>query len=42
MARRVKKMLKEGNNESIFIKRKITLSDQGILETSAIGETNIT
>lgn len=41
MTRRVKKMLKEGNNENIFIKRKITLSSQGILEISAIGETNI-
>lgn len=41
MARRLKKMLKEGNNENILIQRKIRLSEQGILETSPIGETNI-
>lgn len=38
MERRVKKVLREGNNENIYIKRKIVLSDEGILEKSSIGE----
>lgn len=41
MTRRVKKMLKEGNNDNIYIKRMIILSDKGILEKSDLGESNI-
>ena len=41
MTRRVKKMLNEGSNENILNRRKIILSDEGILEKSLIGESNV-
>ena len=41
MARRVRKMLKEGNNENLFARRKIIISDKGVLERSSFGETNM-
>lgn len=41
MTRRVKKMLSEGSNENILNRRKIILSDEGILEKSLIGESNV-
>lgn len=39
--RRVKKMLKEGNNENLFNRRKLALTGLGITEVSEIGESNI-
>ncbi len=41
MTRRIQKMLKEGNNENIYIRRKIILSEEGIIEKSDIGESNM-
>ena len=41
MGRRVKKMLNEGNNENILIRRTISISKEGLLEKSAIGESKV-
>lgn len=40
MRRRIVKMLQEGNNEHLFKKRKMVVTDKGITESSATGETN--
>ena len=41
ITRRIKKMLAEGNNENLFNERILVLTDEGITETSSIGETKI-
>lgn len=40
MRRRIKKMLKEGKNESLFKERKISLTDEAIIETSSSSQTS--
>lgn len=41
ITRRVKKMLEEGNNENLFNKRSLVLTEKGIKEVSSIGESHI-
>lgn len=41
ITRRIKKMLAEGNNENLFNERILVLTNEGITETSSIGETKI-
>lgn len=40
MRRRIKKMLKEGKNESLFKERKISLTDEAIIETSSSSQSS--
>lgn len=41
ITRRVQKMLEEGSNENLFNQRSLVLTDEGITETSSIGENHI-
>lgn len=41
IARRVKKMLEEGNNENLFNQRSLELTSDGITEKSSIGKSHI-